>query len=348
MVQRNKFNINNEKDMIDFSINYSPFKIPNKVFDNIKIGSKILSLYPSYYANSVIKPLANFLNLKSGNIMISNGSTEIFFLIPNIFQFKQVLLLLPSFWEYEFTILLSNIKKHFLRLSYKNNFKLNIKEFEKKLKKVDCVYICNPNNPTSTYIEKEILISLIKKYKNKMFIIVETYLLFSRDYNKRTLSNFASKHNNLIVVSSLSKIFRIGGLRLGFCIATKKNINLLKAKKNPYSLNIIAELILPQILKEAHYLNKTRRFILREKIRLYEEIKKIKWLKPFEPVANFILIKIMDDKVTLSRLERYLERKRIRIRRGDVINGLSNKYFRICVKTQKENNLLIWALSEFK
>jgi len=146
----------------------------------------------------------------------------------------------------------------------------------------------------------------------------------------------------------LSKIFGIGGIRLGFCVSSKKNIILLKTKKNPYSLNIIAELTLPKILKYMDYLTKTRIFISKEKFRVYNEIKRVKWLKPFEPTANFILVKIKDNKRTLSKLEYYLERKGIKIRRGDVINGLSNKYFRICIKTKKENNLLVKALNEME
>lgn len=229
-----------------------------------------------------------------------------------------------------------------------NNFKLDIKEFENRLKKVDCVYICNPNNPTSTYIEKDILVSLIKKNKSKMFVIDETYLLFLKDYNSKTLSHFVTKYNNLIVVSSLSKIFGIGGLRMGFCVSSKKNINLLNKIRNPYSINILSELVLPKILKLQSYLKKTREFVLREKMRMYGDLKKIKWLKPFKPKANFILVKIIDKKVTLSKIADYLRTHKIKIRRGEVIKGLSDKYFRVCVKTREENNLLIKALNKSK
>ncbi len=181
-----------------------------------------------------------------------------------------------------------------------------------------------------------------------MFIIDETYPLFFKDYNKKTLNYLATKCKNLIVVSSLSKIFGIGGTRLGFCISSKNNIKLLKKNKNPYSINIIAELILPKILKETDFLNKTREFVSKEKLRIYNEIKKIKWFEPFKPVANFVLVKILDNKITLSKLEHYLEKYNTKIRRRDVINGLSNRYFRICVKTKKENNLLIKTLNKIK
>lgn len=348
MVQGDNLNMSDKKDLIDFSINYSPFRISDKVFKNIKINSKIVSAYPSPYGERIIKYLTPIFRYKKENVIICNGSTEAFFLIPQTFRFNRVLLFLPSFWEYEFTISLNKIKKDFLKLSSINNFKLDIKEFENRLKKVDCVYICNPNNPTSTYIEKDILISLIKKNKSKMFVIDETYLLFFKDYNSKTLSHFATKYNNLIVVSSLSKIFGIGGLRMGFCVSSKKNINLLNKIRNPYSINILSELVLPKILKLQSYLKKIREFVLREKMRMYGNLKKIKWLKPFKPEANFILVKIIDKKVTLSKIADYLRTHKIKIRRGEVIKGLSDRYFRVCVKTREENNLLIKALNKFK
>ncbi len=139
---------------IDFSINYALFRIPNNIFKDIKVDSRTLSIYPSPYENKVIKYLAKFLKINKENIILSNGSTEIFFLIPKIFKFNKVLLLLPSFWEYEFTVSLNKIKKNFLRLRSSNNFKFDMEEFEQKVKKADCVYICNPNNPTSTYLKK--------------------------------------------------------------------------------------------------------------------------------------------------------------------------------------------------
>lgn len=348
MVQRDKFNINNNGNWIDFGVNYAPFKVSDEVFKGIKINSKLLLLYPSYHGNSVIKQLATFLDLRKEKVMVANGSTEIFFLIPEVFKFRSALLFIPSFWEYEFTISLNKIRKYFIKLPLGNNFEFNINEFEQKIKEVDCIYLCNPNNPTSSYIEKEILIPLIKKYKDKMFIVDETYLLFSKEYNKKTLNRVATEYNNLIVVSSLSKILGIGGIRLGFCISSKKNIELLKENRNPYSLNIIAELILKRILKELKYLNKTRKFISKEKIRVYNEIKKITWLTPFKPEANFMLIKIVNSKITLTILEDYLKKYKIKIRRGDIFKGLSDKYFRICIKTPKENNLLIKSLNKLR
>ena len=346
MVQED-INLGVAGNWVDFSVNYNPFRLSNKIFKDIKINSKTLSLYPSYQGNSVNKQLAKFLGLRKENIIISNGSTEMFFLIPQVFKFRKALLLIPSFWEYEFTISLNKVEKHFIKLSFKDNFKFDIRKFEQKIKEVDCVYVCNPNNPTSTYITKNMLEYLIKKYKDKSFIIDETYLFFSKNYNKKTLNKLVIKYRNLIVVSSLSKIFGIGGIRLGFCVSSKNNIKLLKEKKNPYSLNIISELILPKILKETNYLNKTRKFISKEKIRLYEEIKKIEWLAPLKPGANFILVRIVNSKISLLRLEDYLKKYKIKIRRGELFNGLSGKYFRVCIKTPKENNLLIKALNKF-
>ena len=50
------------------------------------------------------------------------------------------------------------------------------------------VYLCNPNNPTSTLIDKNELSQLISKHKNTTFVVDETYLLFRKDYSKITLT----------------------------------------------------------------------------------------------------------------------------------------------------------------
>lgn len=346
MVRRNKTKIE-YPNSLDFSINYGPFRIPNFILKKFQITPQTISFYPHQHAKNIVLSLANFLKVKYENLIISNGSTEIFFLLPQILKFKRATIITPSFWEYETTLSLNKVKITFFKLLPRNNFLLSKKEFEKSIKKSDCIYICNPNNPTSTYINKTLLLNLIKKFKDKLFIIDETYLLFFKDYKSKTLNNEATKINNLIVVSSLSKIFSIGGIRIGFCIASKKNISFIKRFKNPYSLNIFAESILPYLIKNTKYVNKTREFISIEKIRVYEKIKKISWLKPFKPEANFILARIENKKISPRKLIKYLLEHNIKIRECSRFGGLSNKYIRLSIKTKRENNILINSLKTF-
>lgn len=347
MVRKNKSEERLEKISMDFSMNCSPFKVPLKTVKNLNLDPKIFSEYGSQNCEKNLKHLSRFLKIDEENMILSNGSTEIFFLLPSAFKFKKALIIIPSFWEYEHILSLYNVKLRYFKISPKNDFYLDEKDFEKEIPKVDCVYICNPNNPTSTLIDKEILLRLIEKFKNKIFVVDETYLLFLKDYKERSLNHYAARHKNLIVVSSLSKIFSVGGLRLGFCVSSKKNISAIKKYKNPYSMNILAESITKYLLQEKKHLRKTVHFIQKERERVFNELNKIKSIKPFKPDANFILTKIENKRISADKLIKYLKKKNIIVREGEIFKGLSNKYFRISLKTKKENDLLLKNLKNF-
>ncbi len=338
MVQRNRAEI-------DFGINYSPFNIPASVLQRVKVTQNAVSTYPSPHSENNLTLLSKYLALRKDNVLLLNGSSEGFFILPQACKFKKSTVITPTFWEYAHTLSLHNVQINYLNLL--PSFSLNLADLEENLRKSDSVYICNPNNPTSSHIKKDILAFLISKFKNKIFVVDETYLLFSKNYRKETLNQLAAHINNLFVVTSLSKFFSIGGVRLGFCVSSRENIDLIRKFKNPYSTNIFAEQLLPLLFKSSGYIKKTREFLDAEKDRVYGMVARLPWLTPFKPSANFVLVKIEDPKVELKSLLTYLEKRGVRVRSGTEFKGLSNRYFRFCVRTRKENDSLIKSLKDF-
>ncbi len=97
-------------------------------------------------------------------------------------------------------------------------------------------------------------------------------------------------------------------------------------------------------INDKEFTYNTRRFVSSEKMFLYEGISKIKGLHPFYPSANFILVRIGNDELTSLSLHDLLIKDKIIIRDCSNFVGLSNKYFRIAVRTREENQRLLSAL----
>jgi len=171
--------------------------------------------------------------------------------------------------------------------------------------------------------------------------------LFLKNYNKLTLNDLSTKVNNLIVISSLSKIFSIGGIRLGFCVSSRKNISLIKKNMNPYSVNVFAQKLLPNLIKAKGYLSETKNFVAKEKLRVYENLTKINGIKTFEPKANFIIFKIINQRVAPDELFNYLNKALIKVREGNIFPALSDRFVRFSIKTRRENDLLLKKLKIF-
>ena len=82
----------------------------------------------------------------------------------------------------------------------------------------------------------------------------------------------------------------------------------------------------------------------REKAFLYDGLTDIKGIRPFQPSVNFILVKIHNAEITSSGIQDLLIKDNIVIRDCSNFIGLSDKYFRVAVRTRKENQKLLKVL----
>jgi threonine-phosphate decarboxylase len=98
----------------DFSSNVAPCQPNLKILDHLTSKLNAISNYPEPYAQNLRKMLANKHGLEPSQVLITNGSTEAFYLIASAFSRKKSLVLTPSFSEYEGACKVYNHKIDFL------------------------------------------------------------------------------------------------------------------------------------------------------------------------------------------------------------------------------------------
>lgn len=331
--------------MIDFSVNLNPLGPPKGSFRVLKKSMEDIIYYPKAIPKECIESLSDFLKVSEDNVTIGNGATEIFFLLPKILDIKNALIVSPTFWEYEYTLKKYGVHPSMFFTKPNDNFHINFKYLKEKLKTAKFAYICNPNNPTSVLVNKEELMSIFTEFPKCVFIIDETYLPFLKGYSKMTLTKHVESTKNLIVVTSFSKIFSLPGLRIGFVASDESIISRFKKFEIPFRLNKFSEKILPYLLTERKYLEKTRDFVRLEKERVYSAIKTIPSLHPFKPDANFILIRLVN-KMTSVSMKKCLEELGIVIRDCSKFNGLGDKWIRVCINKRENNEILIKGMKK--
>jgi threonine-phosphate decarboxylase len=108
-------------------------------------------------------------------------------------------------------------------------------------------------------------------------------------------------------------------------------------------VNAFAQVAGQVALNDKEFTFNTKRFMSGEKMFLYEGLSEIKGLHPFRPSVNFVLVRI-DNGETSSSLHDLLIKDKIIIRDCSNFIGLSDKYFRVAVRTRDENQRLLSAL----
>lgn len=352
------FREKNIDKILDYSSNINPYGLPENLKKEIFEKLFVLERYPDPDYIELREKIAEKNNLNIENIIVGNGATEIIFLFMKILSPKKVLIVSPTFGEYERAIKAStlandNLEINYFELKEAENFVLNIKNLETELENnYDLLILCNPNNPTGQFLKLKKLEEILKicEQKNTKLFVDEAFVEFVEDWENESIINSKENKENLFVIRAFTKFFAIPGLRLGYGICFNKNLlKKMLEKKEPWSVNNIADLAGQTVLDDENYIQKTKEWIKDQKKYMYENLNKIEGLRAYKTEVNFILLKIED-----NLLEKGLDVKNLRkkmLEKGILIRDASNfiyldkHYFRLAIKDKLNNEKVIETLT---
>jgi threonine-phosphate decarboxylase len=154
---------------------------------------------------------------------------------------------------------------------------------------------------------------------------------------------------NVVILNSMSKIYRISGLRIGFVIASGGIIESFTRYALPWSVNALAQIGVRYLMEHKAevdaFVKHTHELLEGEKSRFIEKFNTSTGLKLFESSTSFILGKL-DKRYTADAICQALADDRILIRNCSNFEGLSNRFIRISLKNSETNKVLIDKLSK--
>ena len=339
LTQAKKLNLLPSK-IIDSSASLVPFKPPKLILDVLISEIKTLGFryYPERNLNSLREIIGEFHQINPDNILPGNGASELI-TWAGYEASKSGASCIPSpgFVDYERSLNCWNASFDYSELpkNWSNSFPQTF-----PIKPIcDVLWITNPHNPTGQLWDKKSLEIILKKYK--LVICDEAFLAITPNGEKESLIPLTKKYDNLLVIRSLTKLFNIAGLRLGYIIGSSEKLKKWNIKRDPWPLNSFAikagiELLSNKILYE-EWTSKIHDWVNTEKNWVSNELSKIKNLKVHNSSTNFFLI---ESKFSLSSNIHYLEKKGILIRECNSFRFLNEKWARISLQTRKNNKIL--------
>ena len=201
------------------------------------------------------------------------------------------------------------------------------------------VVIANPNAQTGIYLPLSEIETIVSENKDRLVIVDEAYCDFGGESAVRLLA----RHDNLLVVSTMSKSRQLAGGRVGFAIGSEElieDLNKMKFSFNPYNLDRLSILAGAAAMEDEDYFNLTRKAVMRERERLKKEFSSLGFsLTP--SLANFILARHGG----IGGRELYLALKA----RGVLVRWLGGEledYVRISVGSEEQNEALLAAVRD--
>src|SRR6185437_5775007 len=122
------------------------------------------------------------------------------------------------------------------------------------------VYICNPNNPTASITPKNELAEFLAKVSPQTIVLVdEAYHHYVETSDYESVIPLVKQYPNLIVARTFSKIYGMAGLRCGYCVTQRANIERMRTHQTWDSVNIMALVAAVASLKDADHVDRFRK-----------------------------------------------------------------------------------------
>ncbi len=313
----------------------------------INSGMKDLSLYPDWRVQSLRKAIARYENVKTEQVIVGCGETELMSLMVRAFseQGEAILFPIPTFPIYEQVALVE--RREPIAVAMDENFNIDPEQlFGAVTNKTRVLMLTSPNNPLSTVIDLEILKWILDKVPQNILVILdEAYV----DYSETgTQADLIPLYPNLVVLHTFSKIYGLAGLRVGYGIGHEVIIEALMKTKPAWNIGNLASVGASAALEDRDHYEKTRALIKDGRDYLLKRLSDFSNISVvMNPQANFLCLRILDPAITSTDVFQGLLQGGVITKDCSVsFKGLHDRFIRVDINLRPKMDRFIEQLEK--
>jgi histidinol-phosphate aminotransferase len=294
-------------------------------------------IYPDPAQRAVREAIGDYIGVDAEQIVLGSGSDELLHQAAMLFLSPGDAMVScpPTFGMYDFMGRLYDAR--LVEVPRNEDFTIDIASLEEALHRgAKLLYLASPNNPTGNPLPREQLLRLLEY--SVALVIDEAYAEFAGE----SAVDLVDDYDNLIVVRTFSKWAGLAGLRAGYSVVPSSLVEVVWKAKIPYNLSVASEQGILASLEDQKVLRERVRLIVEERERMFDQLARLPFVRPFPSSGNFILTEVRGVEARAVRDE--LRHQGILIRYFDA-PGLRN-CVRISVGRQHDTDRVIEALDE--
>ncbi|MFY0990813.1 pyridoxal phosphate-dependent aminotransferase [Halomonas sp. C05BenzN] len=275
--------------VLDFSANINPLGPPAWLPRRLGEALPGAVEYPDPLYREACAAIAESEGIPPDRVLLTNGGVEAVFLAAALHAGGRAAILQPTFSEYARACRHQGLPVDALRLEGKR-FELDESAARAALARCDVLFLCRPNNPTGTLIPREALERLLAAGLEQgcTLVVDEAFIDFVMPDER--LTPLLATWPNLILLRSLTKLYAIPGLRLGYLLGSAGTVARARARQMPWSVNHLAASLVAPLLADHGFLDRTRRWFAAEQPRLQAGLSAA-GLEVIPSRANFFLVR---------------------------------------------------------
>ena len=338
------FNLKKE-DIIKLGSNENPWGPSSKAMKAIEDEIKSINRYPESQLHELVSEIADYSGVNDSQVIIGgDGADEIIDVLAKTFidDGDEFIVPLPSYMYYEYLLKQYGANPVYAKWDLDEN-KLDADSiFGAISEKTKMIFLCSPNNPTGTLIDKEVLVDIASRNPDILIVIDEAYFEYSEVTNK----DLINEYDNIFIIRTMSKVLGLAGMRIGYGLACEQIIEYMHRIKPVFSLTRLSFVAALNTFRDRDYIAQSIRKGIESRQYLYDEVSKIDGLNVFPSKSNFMLIDIRDTGYTASELALELMKRGIIVRDCTSFKGLDEYWIRISICTLEEDEKFINILKE--
>ena len=307
---------------------------------------EIVTNYPVGQA-VLARLVADWTGARADHLVVANGAAELIKIMGNGLV-GNLTIPTPSFNEYEEVIPPDRLNRMPLDQA---TFDLDIDAFASLAiaRASDTAVIVSPNNPTARSVPRDDLLRVACRLDDHgcRLIVDESFVEFSRAGREGSVESMVATHPNLAVLKSMSKVFGIAGLRIGYLLSADRDfVHAVRDRLPIWNVNGLAETFLRSIGRYRSEFVESCDLTRAASHDLYQRLLALPGLEPIEPDANFVLCKLTGPSVNGPEFVRrlYIEHKILIKDCAAKSMAEADRYLRIASRTPTENDRLVRAL----
>ncbi|MEL7350830.1 MAG: threonine-phosphate decarboxylase CobD [Cyanobacteria bacterium P01_A01_bin.116] len=337
-------------ELLDFSASISPLGPPRSVREAVQAAFSWVVAYPDTHYDELRRAIAQHHGLTPEYVLPGNGAAELLTWAARemSLQTRGCFSVTPGFSDYDRALGAFGIKPTNISLGNEERWHLDtwdtnfLEHIPQEIKLREFSFLLNnPHNPTGALLSRERVRSLLMAFG--MVVVDEAFMDFLLPDREQSVIEWVDEFPRLVVLRSLTKFYSMPGIRLGYAIAQPATLQRWQQWRDPWAVNSLAAAAGVAAIQDVEFQQQTWRWLEHGNHQLYEGLAALPGLSPLPSVANFFLVKCEVSATDLQR--QLLKQHRLYIRDCISFETLGDRYFRVAVKSEADNQRLLTALA---
>ncbi len=277
--------------------NESSFGTSPAVRDSVLATLDRLNRYPDPLAGELRGALGEELEVDPECILVGNGSDELIFLLALTFATAGTVVMADPPYR---------LDEMFPLAVGANTVRVPLRDHRHDLEamagvEADLAFICNPHNPTGTVVSPTSLEAFLHRRLAKVVAVDEAYIDFT-DHPEQTSVVKLAPSGRVIALRTFSKLFGLAGARIGYLVASREVVDVLRRIRPPFSVSSFAQAAALAALGDDDFRARTRASTVQGRRRLATLFEGAGF-KVIPSQANFVLVIVHDEAVVCAKLQ---------------------------------------------